>query len=324
MGTYTFDWTGDGWPDVLATELRQMVLYVNPRGEPRRWTRSLVAPTITSEITLLEDLDGDGRPELVFSARPGQLTYAKYDPANPTKPWATTAISAENMTTVHGLGVGDINGDGRPDVLAATGWWEQPPAGTAGQWRYHPVAFARWSRSEGAGGGRMSVWDVNGDGLVDVVTSLNAHGWGLAWFEQKRDAAGQISFVRHMIMDDFSTINAGGLTFSELHTGVVPADIDGDGVTDFVTGKRHWAHRESYTDPDPNGDAVLVWYRGVRDRAAPGGARFVPEVIHNRSGVGSMLKIDDVDGNGRADIVTSTGSGTFVFFGQAAPRRPAR
>jgi hypothetical protein len=63
----------------------------------------------------------------------------------------------------------------------------------------------------------MAVYDVNGDGLNDVVTVLQVHGYGLAWFEQKRDAAGQISFVQHMIMDDFSTKNAGGVTFSEAH-----------------------------------------------------------------------------------------------------------
>ena len=63
----------------------------------------------------------------------------------------------------------------------------------------------------------MAVYDVNGDGLNDVVTSLNAHGFGLAWFEQKRDASGNISFVRHMISDDYSAKNAGDVTFSEPH-----------------------------------------------------------------------------------------------------------
>lgn len=60
-------------------------------------------------------------------------------------------------------------------------------------------------------------------------------------------------------MDDFAWAdrNAGGVTFSQLHSGVVPADVDGDGVLDFVTGKRFWGHRESYTDSDPHGPAVL-------------------------------------------------------------------
>lgn len=322
MITFAGDFTGDGWDDILATEYRQMVLYVNPHDLTRRWDRYLVVPGVTSELTVLRDLDGDGKPELVF-VKGGRIVFAKFDPAHPTAEWKTYPVSDTGLTTVHGLGVGDINGDGRPDILNASGWWEQPAEGaTSGPWKYHPYAFARWSRSEGAGGGLMSVWDVNGDGLPDVVTSLNAHGWGLAWFEQKRDAQGNITFVRHMIMDDFTTANAGGLTFSELHSGVVPVDIDGDGVMDFVTGKRYWAHRESYTDPDPNGPAYLVWYRCIRNPKAPGGAEFIPEVIHNRSGVGSGFKVADLNGDGAPDIITANNRGTFIFWGKQNVHKP--
>ncbi|HCN82849.1 MAG TPA: hypothetical protein DIT07_04410, partial [Sphingobacteriaceae bacterium] len=156
-------------------------------------------------------------------------------------------------------------------------------------------------------------YDVNGDKLNDVVTSLNAHGFGLAWFEQKRDASGKISFVRHMIMDDYSTKNAGGVTFSELH-GSTFADIDGDGITDFIVGKRYFSHLESSLDPDTFGSAVLYWYRTVRNPKAPGGAEFVPELVHNRSGVGSDILAVDLNKDGAIDIVTSTNRGTFIFW----------
>lgn len=313
MVTFAHDWNSDGWPDVLTTEGRQMSLYLNPKGEDHRWTRNLVAPGITSEITLLRDVDGDSAPELIF-VKDGRLSFAKYDPAKPTEMWKVHAVSDSGLTTFHGLGVGDVSGDGRLDLLNAAGWWEQPTAGAmTGSWKYHPFAFARWSRSEAPGGGNMGVWDVNGDGLNDVVTALNAHGWGLAWFEQKRSATGEIGFVRHMIMDDFTTGNAGGLTFSELHAGVVASDIDGDGIMDFVTGKRAWSHRDSYTDPDPHGPALLVWYKGRHDQQAEGGARFTPDVIHNRSGVGSLFKVQDINGDGADDVITSTNRGTFLF-----------
>ena len=55
--------------------------------------------------------------------------------------------------------------------------------------------------------------------------------------------AGTISFVQHMIADDFSTKNAGGVTFSEPH-GSTAADMDGDGIPDFIVGKRLWSHHE--------------------------------------------------------------------------------
>lgn len=317
------DFTGDGWADVLTTSHSAGVgayLYVNPKGESRRWDKYKVIPTIQTEITLLRDVDGDGKPELVYGAE-GALRYAKPDPANPTAPWKVHTISETGMVMAHGLGVGDINGDGRLDITNTFGWWEQPPAGSKQElWTYHPQAFGRWTRSQ-PGGSVMAIYDVNGDGLNDVVTSLQAHGYGLAWFEQKRDASGKISFTQHMIMDDQSTKNAGGVTFTELHGSAV-ADIDGDGVPDFIVGKRYWSHLDDYYDPDPYGPPVLYAYKTVRNPKAPGGAEFVPELIHNRSGVGSDLLAKDLNGDGAIDLVTSTDRGTFIFWGQ--PRAAAK
>lgn len=317
MVDFAFDFTGDGWTDILGGESRPMHLYVNPQGANRRWAKFSVLPQITSEIALMRDVDGDGKPEIFFGTGGigGTLAFGWPDPASPTKPWLTHTISEPGPAHGHGMGAGDVNGDGRIDVLQAAGWWEQPAAGPrSGLWRYHPYAFGRWGRAEGAGGAEMVVYDVNGDRLNDVVAGLNAHGFGLAWFEQKRDAAGQITFVRHMIIDDFSTKNVGGVTISEMH-GSAMADIDGDGVADFVTGKRLFSHQDSWVDPDPHGDAVLYWFRTVRNSKAPGGAEFVPELIHNKSGVGSQFTVGDLNKDGAIDIVTSTNRGTFIFWG---------
>lgn len=314
---YAFDFTGDGWTDVLSGESRPMTLYVNPGGEHRRWVGHRVLPQITSEFTAMQDLDGDGTPEIVFvmGGVGGTIAYAKVHPTDPTQPWPTFPISEPGLGFGHGMGTGDINGDGRVDVLQAAGWWEQPPPGAPGPWRYHPVAFGRWGRAEGAGGALMAVYDVNGDTLNDVVTGLNAHGFGLAWFEQKRAPNGAISFVRHLIMDDYSTGNAGDVTMSEMHAAAV-ADIDRDGIPDFITGKRVFSHQESYVDPDPHGLPALYWFRTIRNPKAPGGAEFVPELIHNRSGVGAQFTAIDLDKDGRTDIITATDRGTFIFFGK--------
>jgi hypothetical protein len=163
------------------------------------------------------------------------------------------------------------------------------------------------------GGSVMAVYDVNGDGLNDVVTVLDAHGWGLAWFEQKRDAQGNITFVRHILMDTLRTKNVGGVTFTEAH-GDTFGDVNGDGIPDFIVGKRYWSHRDDYLDPDPYGTPVLYWYETVRDPKAPGGARFVPHLIDNRSGAGSDILATDLNHDGKLDIVTATRFGTFIFW----------
>ncbi|MCU1232581.1 MAG: hypothetical protein JWP63_548 [Candidatus Solibacter sp.] len=316
MVNFAYDFTGDGWPDILVVDQRPIYLYVNPRGESRRWDRYNVVPQASTELELLKDIDGDGIPEVLFGGD-NAMEYAKPDPANPTAPWIVHRISEKNGVNAHGMGVGDINGDGRMDVVSSRGWWEQPPKGSNQEpWTFHEASF-------GSGGAEMGVYDVNGDGLNDVVTALAAHGWGLAWFEQKRDAQGTISFVQHKIMGDFSQKNAGNVTFSEPHASTF-ADIDGDGILDFLVGKRSFSHLESYLDPDPYGPSVLYAYHPVRNPKAEGGAEFVPELIHNRSGVGSHFIAVDLNHDGAIDIVTSTNRGTFIFWNQSRPaKKPA-
>ncbi|MGH9370256.1 MAG: FG-GAP-like repeat-containing protein [Vicinamibacterales bacterium] len=310
---FAYDFTGDGWPDVINSLFtRPTVLYVNPKRESRRWEMHTVTDRITSELALMKDVNADGKLDYIFKDSENRFVYANPDPANPTGTWQSHAISEPGPWANHGMGVGDVNKDGRLDFLNAFGWWEQRGTGAEGAWTYHPEAFGRWTRSS-PGGAEMAVYDINGDGLNDIVSTLQAHGWGLSWFEQKKGAGGTIAFEEHPIMGDFSTKNAGGVTFSQLHGSAV-ADIDGDGIQDFITGKRFWSHLDTFIDPDPHGAPVLYVYRTVRNPKAPGGAEFVPELLHNRSGIGSDAAVVDLNKDGAIDIITSTRRGTFIFW----------
>lgn len=326
MVNLAYDFTGDGWVDQLVMSGNAGngtgTLFVNPGNDSRHWKKYVVVDPVGNEDTLLKDIDGDGKPEIIH-AGDNALRYSKPDPANPTGKWITRTISEPGLWGVnigHGLGVGDINSDGRMDFLTTYGWWEQPANNTAGQlWAHHPAVFGRWGNSQGgAGGAEVAVYDVNGDGLNDVVTALEGHGFGLGWYEQKR-TDGAIAFVEHIIMDNFLTKNAGDVTFTEPHAATY-ADIDGDGLPDFITGKRFMSHF-GYTDPDPYGPAVVYVYKTRRNPRAPGGAEFVPELVHNRSGVGSRFAIADLNGDGSNDIITSANFGTFVFFNNIRRQR---
>ena len=81
-------------------------------------------------------------------------------------------------------------------------------------------------------------------------------------------------------------------------------------------GKRYFTHLDSYLDPDPYGAPVVYWYRTVRNPKAPGGAEFVPELIHNRAGVGNDILAVDLNKDGALDIATSTNTGTYIFWGR--------
>ena len=156
----------------------------------------------------------------------------------------------------------------------------------------------------------MYVYDVNGDGLNDVITSFAAHGYGLVWYEQVKQN-GEITFKEHVILntEQKPSPNKYGLTFSQLHA-VDLVDMDGDGLKDIVTGKRFWAHG-AHGDPDPSAPAVLYWFRLVRNKDKT--VDFVPHLIDSDSGVGTQVVARDFTGDKKPDIVVGNKKGTFVF-----------
>ena len=185
------------------------------------------------------------------------------------------------------------------DILEANGWYEQPKDLSApGPWKFHPANF-------GQGGAQMYVYDVNGDGRNDVITSIKAHSYGLSWFEQNKDG----SFAEHVILGKTKEDNADGKGFSQIHA-VELRDMNGDGLPDIICGKRRWAHGIK-GDDEPNADPVLYWFELNRDAA--GAATFVPRRIDSDSGVGTQFFTGKVNQDAKPDIVIANKHGVFVF-----------
>jgi putative heme-binding domain-containing protein len=302
---FAYDINGDGWDDVIVVDIPSeespVNWYENMRGRGF-WKKHLVVPNIDGESPTFADLTGDGRPELV-GLRDGRLGYATWDAELPQRPWKWQPISEAHgwECYTHGLGIGDVNGDGKNDVLMADGWLEQPESGSDnGKWTWNPYSFSE-------GGAQMFVYDVDGDGLNDVITSHDAHAWGLDWFEQVQNVEGKIGFRKHSIMGSRPQNSPYGTCFSQLHA-LELADLDGDGLKDIVTGKCYYAHCGE--DPGANEPAVLYYFRLVRDA---GKARFVPHLIDSDSGVGRLFRAVDMDDDGLTDVITGNKKGIYLF-----------
>lgn len=322
---YVYDFTGDGWPDYLKINFSGAYLYVNTRGESRYWAMHQVSEGgISSETTQLGDIDGDGKPELLGATGIGASRVIGYwkPGADPTRQWQFHAVSGKPTASDwggHGFGFGDINGDGRVDVLQGSGWWEHPVAGAAaGPWTFHDVPFRRGTDPFIAGSD-MFVYDVNGDGTNDVVTSLFAHGPGLVWFEQQKGGQGGSAWKMHMIMDDPHASAAAksgweltdkNAAFTELHAMEL-VDMDGDGVKDIVTGKRWFSHGMEYPENDRDDPAVVAWIK--INRKPGGGVDFVPHIINNYAGIGTQIKVADMNNDGRPDVLTAARKGAYIF-----------
>lgn len=303
------DVNDDGRQDILMVGFPGEAAhwFENPGDTEDHWESHLIHSQVDNESPQFYDLNQDGELELVFHTN-GYLGYATRN-EDPTQPWTFTPISNQHDwgKFTHGLGIGDIDGDGLEDIMKKEGWWQNPGKDQLDtQWEFHQVDFG----TDQQGGAQMYAYDVDGDGLNDVITSLNAHHWGLAWFRQSRDGD-EITFEQHTIMDDSITDNRYGVKFAEIHA-IDLVDMDNDGVKDLVTGKRFWAHGPDGYDFHNNA-AVLYWFDLDRSGQQP---TFVPYLVDYNSGVGVEVDTGDLTGNGYPDIVVSNKKGTFVFLNQ--------
>lgn len=314
--TFSYDFNGDGWPDVLVIGFpgKAAYWYENPKGASGFWPRHLVFEEVGNESPEFTDITGDGKPEILCCAR-GTLGYAEADWKNPTAPWTYHPITPDTpkgayQKFMHGVGHGDINGDGRIDIIDKDGWWEQP-ASLKGDplWIKHPFQFAKAAA-------QLLVYDINGDGLNDVFTCLNAHGYGLAWYEQVH-TNGAIDFRQHILLNADATPGRYGISFTQPHA-LALADINGDGLTDVVTGKRFWAHGKTGGDPESGGfPAVLYWFE--LKRPAKGQAEFIPHCIDDDSGVGTQVTVGSIGNKSRPAVVVGNKKGLFVLEPKSQP-----
>lgn len=287
----------DGKPDIVSGGWFSKTSYwfENTCGKEGLWPVHVIDALGNHETGTLEDIDGDGKAQEFL---PQSHITVWYEIGKDTQ-GAPNLVrhNVSDKPAVLGAGVGDMNGDGRPDIVCPHAWFEAPKDIRNGKWIEHPLAL-------GGKDGKVEhtsniiVFDVNKDGLNDLIAST-AHKYGIFWYEQARGADGAITWKQHTIDD----------TWTQAHY-LAFADIDNDGNKEIITGKRFLAHNGG--DPDSNGKQCIFYYRFT-----PGANPiFRKHVITYDEGISAGLNIVpvDIDGDGDIDLVTTGKWGGPVLF----------
>ncbi|MCL2119778.1 MAG: VCBS repeat-containing protein [Planctomycetaceae bacterium] len=288
----------DGFMDVIAVDWfsKKSVWCRNPGKDfqdGKFWEEHLIELNGNFECADFYDVTGNGQEDQILPAVRHTVWYEKTAPGK----FAVHVVSEKNLT--FGGGVGDINGDGRPDILRPDVWFEAPVDIRNGVWKEHPLnLFADEPEMTNKDTAQLYALDVNKDGLPDIIASA-AHDYGLFWYEQLRNGDG-ISWKKHVIDKSWSQVHA-----------VMLADLDGDGEFEIIAGKRFMAHNGSDRgEYEPLG---IYYYKAKRNGTEVIWERHV--VTYDEGiGAGMNIVVVDLNGDGHLDIVTTGKYGGPVWF----------
>lgn len=292
-----WDVDGDGWNDVVSCSWhgQRSNWFRNPGPAGGLWAETLIERNGFFEHGDLWDIDGDGQRNEILPAVTGTQWYELGRDASGRRTIVRHKVS--DKTLEWGCGVGDLNGDGRPDLIRPNAWFEAPADPRGGEWKEHPLKLGHLDEGTVDHTPQICVYDVNGDGANDILTS-SAHKYGLFWYEQKLDGS-DVAWKQHVIDS----------SWSQAHS-LAMADLNGDGVLDLVAGKRFFAHNGN--DPGAFEPLGVYWYELKRSNPPVWTKHAIS--YNERIGSGMNIPIVDLDQDGDLDVVVTGKWGGPVWF----------
>lgn len=343
------DVTGDGRADLVARDpvVDNGTLWVYPNnGSANPWPTRFWAGTgwnLHSTI-LVGDVNGDAKPDIVARDTGGALWVYPGNGSATSNPWTTSRTGAgTGWNLAASLALGDVTGDGRPDVVVRDGTGALYVYPNSGATSGNPFTVARVQLGSGfASVDTLLLADTNGDGKLDLITRPGGDLWlypgpgwtsrvsaGTGWDAVDQLAVGDVNGDGHPdLIGRNPAIDNGTLwlypgngsttgnpwtaapiwegTGWDLHTTLLLGDLTGDGRPDILardTSGNLWVY--------PNANGLL--YTQPRSWAGTGWDSAV------------ALALADVNGDGYADLVDQEPDGSLWIYltGSSTPIRVA-
>ena len=273
------DFNRDGRPDIISNSGGKTRLFLNPD-----WTEVIIDENAENDFIHSEvyDVDGDGDPDFIGARySPGRVVWLEC-PEQPQQRWRARVID-ETVNGIHGLLKGDVDGDGRFDLIANSAQpvgeipdsavWFKSTSGANKELDWKRYVFA--DRDAPGLSHYFGFGDVDGDGRPDISlaakggpTDKSGKGEWFAWWQAGDDPTKP--FKKHKLPG----VHPGA-------TNIQQADVNGDGRTDFIASLGH-------------GDGLL-WFENPSWRH---------HVINDQLQFPHCLQVADIDADGDLDAAT--------------------